>query len=77
MQIAVSILMLLLFGAVVMVPLMFFVKILYEGTVEIMALAIKQSTQWERENGKIATKHNSKVTKMEMQIEDILKIQHF
>ena len=77
MPVAVSILMLLLFGAVVMAALLFFAKILCEGAAGMMALATEQSKQRERSSGKIAKRYNKKVTKIEMQIEDILKRQHF
>jgi membrane-anchored protein YejM (alkaline phosphatase superfamily) len=77
MPIAVSILMLLLLGAVVMVALLFFAKILCEGTAGMMAMATEQSKQRERNSSKIAKRYSKKVTKVETQIEDILKRQHF
>ena len=77
MPIAVSILMLLLLGVAVMATLLFFAKVLCEGAVGMMALAIKQSKQLEQTSSKTAKKHSKKLTKVEMQIESILERQHF
>lgn len=77
MSIAVSIFMLLLFGAVGIAVLLFFVKIFCEGAVGIMGLAINQSNQLEKKSGKMANMHDKKLTKIEMQIESILGRHHF
>ena len=77
MPIAISILMLLLFGAVVMAVLLFFAKILCEGAAGIIGMATEQSKQRERNSSKIAKSNINKLTKVEMQVESILKRQHF
>ncbi len=77
MSIAVSIFMILFFGAVVIATLLFFTKISCEGAVGMMALAIKQSKQLEQKSSKMANKYDKKLTKVEMQVENILERQHF
>lgn len=77
MSIAMSIFMLLFFGAVVIAALLFFIKILCEGVVGLLASAISQSKQLEQKSSKLAKRYSKKLTKIEMQIENILERQDF
>ena len=77
MPIAVSLLMLSLFGVFLMAALLFFAKVLCEGAMGMMAFAIIQSKQLEQMSSNTAKNHSKKTTKAEMQIERILERQHF
>ena len=73
MSIVTSVFILLLVGVVVIALLLLSVEIMFEGAIEMITLAITKSKQLEQKNGKVV----NKLTKVEMQVESILKRQHF
>ena len=64
---------LLFAGAAIIAVLLLSLKIMFEGAIEVITLAITESKQLKQKNGKVV----NKLTKMEMQVENILRRQYF
>ena len=77
MSMIISIFILLLSGAFVMAVLLYSLRILCEGAVEMMVLAAKQPNQLEQKSSKVVAKYAKKMNKVEMQIANILEKQRF
>jgi len=77
MPLIISILILLLSGAMIMATLLFCMKILCEGVVGIIPLTTMQSKQLGQKNCEAVAKNAKNMDKVEKQIADILKKQRF
>ena len=73
MSIIASVFILLLLGVIVIAIMLLSLKNMFEGAIEVITLIIMKSKQLEQRKGKAV----NKLAKVEMQVESILKRQHF